>query len=747
MLSFLSPTNLARRSARSPWLTVGLWVALVAAVVFSASSMKTSDTYKITGTDSYKADRLIEQLHGKTPATETVIIQAPEGVTVDDPAFREFVAAFTRKARALTGTVTGISNYYELEDETMVSADRRTTILPVEVNADSGNAMQKVKPLFNLVRAEDEAGGFTVLTVGDGSINHETTKVAEEDLKSAEVIGLPIALLVLLFVFGAAVAAGVPIVLGLLGIVLSVGVTAAISRVMNISSVTVNMITMIGLAVGIDYTLFIVERFREERARGVDKIEAIATAGDTASRAVLVSGITVIIALAGLLIVPAENFKGIALGAITVVIAAVAIALTLLPAVLSLLGDRINWLHLPGRGATTHGASETGFFARTTALVVRHPVVSVVLAVVVLVGAALPVLGIKLGSAGLSTFPDDMETVRAYQVLDREFSAGRISPAQVAIGGDINSPAVRQAVIRLRTMLAADAEFGDATELEVNGAGTIGAFSVLVNGDPTEAGARETVERLRHEYIPAAFAGVDADVHVTGNSANITDYVNTMSDYLPVVIGFVLALSFVLLLMVFRSIVIPVKAIVMNLLSVGAAYGLVVLVFQYGVGAGLLGFHDGDTIAAYLPVFLFAVLFGLSMDYHVFLLSRIQERFDQTRDNTAAVSYGLRSTAHIITGAASIMMVVFGGFALGDMAEIQQTGFGLAVAVFLDATIVRSVLVPASMELLGEWNWYLPSWLSWMPRINVEGSERGAARPVTAVSREPAFEMAGAGGD
>jgi len=747
MLSFLSPASLARRSARNPWLTVGLWVALVAAAVFSASGMETRDTYKITGTDSYEADRLIEELRGKTPATETVIIQAPGGATVDDPAFRAFVAAFTQKARALTGTVTAITNYYEISDERMVSADRRTTILPVEINADSGNAMQRVKPLFKLVQDENEQGEFNVLTVGDGSINHETTRVAEEDLRSGELIGVPVALLVLLFVFGAAVAAGVPIVLGLLGIVLSVGATAAISRVMNVSSVTVNMITMIGLAVGIDYTLFIVERFREERAHGVEKVEAIALAGDTASRAVLFSGITVIIALAGLLIVPSENFKGIALGAITVVLAAVALALTLLPAVLSLLGDRINWLHLPGRGAVSAEVSEHGFFARTTALVVRHPVISVALSVAVLVFAAMPVLGIKLGSAGLSTYPVDMETVRAYQILDREFSAGRISPAQVAIEGDVNAPSVRQAVIRLRTMLAGDEEFGDASELEVNSAGTIGVFSVLVNGDPTESGARATVERLRHEYIPAAFAGVDAEVHVSGNSANITDYVNTMSSYLPIVIGFVLALSFVLLMMVFRSIVIPLKAIAMNLLSVGAAYGLVVLVFQHGVGAGVLGFHRGDTIAAYLPVFLFAVLFGLSMDYHVFLLSRIQERFEQTRDNTAAVSHGLRSTAHIITGAAAIMMVVFGGFALGDMAEIQQTGFGLAAAVFLDATIVRSVLVPASMQLLGAWNWYLPSWLSWLPRISVEGPAPAGRRTVTTVAREGVFEMTGAGGD
>jgi RND superfamily putative drug exporter len=322
--------------------------------------------------------------------------------------------------------------------------------------------------------------------------------------------------------------------------------------------------------------------------------------------------------------------------------------------------------------------------------------------------------------------PTNLESVQAFRVLDRDFSAGRLSPAEVAIRGDINSAQVQESIARLRTSLENDEDVDQVGDLQVSDAGTVALLPVFAKGDTLGPAARDAVNRMRNEYIPASFEGSSAKVLVGGGAAENEDYVNTMNTYLPIVVGFVLALSFVLLLVVFRSIVIPVKAIIMNLLSVGAAYGLVVLVFQHGVGAGLFGFKQTDSIEAYLPIFMFAILFGLSMDYHVFLLSRIQEGFLKTRDNTRAVSEGLRSTAHIITGAAAIMMIAFGGFAMGNMSAMQQTGFGLAVAVFLDATIVRTVLVPASMEMLGEWNWYLPSWLQWLPKINVEGAEQNA---------------------
>ena len=418
-------------------------------------------------------------------------------------------------------------------------------------------------------------------------------------------------------------------------------------------------------------------------------------------------------------------------------------ALTLVPAILSLLGDRINWLHLPGRAERADHESEDGFWGRTTAAVMRHPVVAIVGTVTLLLAMATPFVTMNLGSMGLRDFPKDMQTVQAFLVLDDEFSAGRLSPADITLEGDVDSPAVEDGIRQLDEMLAADDRFSNLTELEKSNDGSLGAISVQVDGDSFGPDARAAVEDLRNDYLPAAFGGTDVDIAVTGGAASTTDYVDAMNTYLPLVVLFVLALSFVLLLMVFRSIVIPIKAIIMNLLSVGAAYGLMVLVFQHGVGADALGLNQSDSIEAFLPIFMFAVLFGLSMDYHVFLLSRIQERFLQTGDNAASVAYGLRSTAHIITGAALIMIMVFGGFMLGDMTSLQQTGFGLAVAVLIDATIVRTILVPASMQMLGDWNWYLPSWLAWLPRISVEGGGSPASQPA------PAFGLApgGGGGD
>lgn len=743
MLSFLSPSRLARSSARHPWIAVGFWVVLIASAIASTGQMKFDDSWEVQGSDSARAQHLYEELHGEVPPQETVVIFSV-GANVDDPRYRTYVGELVTRLRAVP-EVESVVSYYETGVEELVSADRLTTILPVVLKGDIQESADNVGPML-AVLDDMEKDGFGAMSVGDGSIMHDWNHTAENDLKTGEMIGLPAALIVLVFVFGAGVAAGVPVVLGLLGILTAIGVTAIVSKVFGISSTVINIITMIGLAVGIDYTLFIVERFREERAKGIEKIDAIVRAGDTASRAVLFSGITVMIALAGLFIVPSNVFKGMAIGAILVVVAAVAVALTLLPAVLSLLGDRINWLHLPGRGGGRVATSgEHGFFAKTTTAVIKRPVLAASVTLAILVAAAIPALTIELGSAGMEQMPESLESAQAFSVLDDKFSSGRVGPAYVLIEGDTTSAEVAAAIERLRASVMSDSDFGGFSEPEFAADGSIASIEVIVNGDPMDAPARAVVDRLRNEYIPAAFDGTGADVYVGGSSALTTDYVNAMTSYLPIVIGFVLALSFVLLLMVFRSIVIPVKAIVMNLLSVGAAYGLVVLVFQHGVGAEALGFSESPTIEAFLPIFLFAVLFGLSMDYHVFLLSRVQERYLETGDNTGAVSYGLRSTAHIITGAAAIMLMVFGGFALGDMVSLQQMGFGLAVAVLLDATIVRSVLVPASMELLGEKNWYFPAWLEWLPRINVEGGAQAA--PAAATKPVMATEYVGAGGD
>ncbi|MEE8373772.1 MAG: MMPL family transporter, partial [Dehalococcoidia bacterium] len=540
------------------------------------------------------------------------------------------------------------------------------------------------------------------------------------DMETAEVFGIPMALVILVLVFGALVAAIVPLVLGVIAIVMAVAIVAVIGQAYDFSTFVINMIGAVGFALGIDYSLFIVSRYREERSRGRDKMDAIETAGATASRTVFFSGIIVMLALLGMFIVPITMFHSIAAGAILVVITALAVTLTLLPAVLSLMGDRIDSLRVPFFGRRSGEAERSGgFWERTARIVMRRPVLSLVLAGGILIAAIVPVTDFKLGSSGVSTMPDHLESKKGFLILEEDFSFGLITPAQIVIDGRIDSPSVQAGIERLTVLIEADDSFYGTPELEVNGSGDLAELAAPVVGDPDDEEAIEAVRRLRNDYIPQAFAGVDAEVLVGGATSSDIDYIDLTGKSLPLVFLFVLSLSFVLLTVVFHSIVVPIKAILMNLLSVGAAYGLVVLVFQKGVGADLLGFQAIDKFEAWVPIFLFCLLFGLSMDYHVFLLSRVRERFDQTGDNTESVAFGLRSTGRIITGAALIMVAVFSGFASGELVMFQQLGFGMAVAVFLDATIVRSILVPSAMQLLGTRNWYLPRWLRWLPQIRL----------------------------
>ena len=490
---------------------------------------------------------------------------------------------------------------------------------------------------------------------------------------------------------------------------------------------------MIGLAVGIDYSLFIVARFREERAKGLEKLDAIGRAGATATRAVVFSGFTVVLALFGMVLIPFNIFIGIALGAIFVVIVAMIASLTLLPAILGLLGDGINRLSIPfvARAQARFDESNPGgFWDGVSHGVMRLPLVSLILAGGLLIAAAIPFFGIHTGFAGVSTMPEGIEAREGFIVLDELFSQGEASPAGIAIEGDIDSPQIQTAIDKLKVLLAEDVDFGPPRPLEVSPGGDLAMFEVPVAGDPAGDRAEDAITRLRDQYVPSAFGG-DADrVSVGGETAYNMDFFQMAKDFAPIVFVFVLGISFLLLMLVFRSIVVPIKAIILNLLSVGATYGVLVLIFQEDLLNGAFGFEQSPIIEAWIPLFLFSILFGLSMDYHVFLLSRIRERFDQTGDNTGSVAFGIRSTGRLITGAALIMVAVFWGFSTGQLVGLQQMGFGLGFAILIDATIVRMVLVPASMRLLGKWNWYLPPWLEWLPDLRVEGErEEVAAAP------------------
>ncbi len=725
--------SLARFSARLPWLVIALWVVLV--IVGGGLSSQLLDSATTTelklggGAESEQAAELLETRlrDGKPePVMEFVIIQS-DSLTVDDPAFQEKVdSIFLNVAALVPDVVTVAGHYYLTNDETLVSQDRQTTIMPVEMTGRLEEATENVTSLLDVVHSANEDEGYRVLLGGSASIAHESNELATEDLEQGERIGVPVALIILLALFGAVVASLIPLGLGIVCIVIALGIAALIGQAFELVFFVTLMITMIGLAVGIDYSLFIVSRFREELDKGLDKRAAVARAGATAGRAVLFSGLTVVVALFGMLIVPATFFQSLGIGAIVVVLVAIAATLTLLPAVMALLGDKVNFLSLPYFGRRRAPDTETqqhGFWETTTRIVTKVPILSFLIVAIPMVVAIVFYFQINTGINGVDTFPEGAETRDAFFILEQEFSFGLVNPAEVVIDGDINSPQVQEAIASLQQSLLEDPRFPLPAIPVPNASGDLAMLPVIISGEPSGPDAVAAMAALREEHIPAAFSGVPADVSVGGVTAVTADLFDIVDLYTPIVFAFVLGLSFIILLLVFRSIVIPIKAVVMNLLSVGTAYGLIVLVFQKGVATDLLGFQHAEVIDVWIPLFLFTILFGLSMDYHVFLLSRIREQYDRTGDNAASVAYGLRSTASIITGAALIMVAVFGAFAAGDTIINQQVGFGLAVAIFLDATLVRSVLVPASMEMLGRGNWYLPSWLSWLPDLRVEPIE------------------------
>ena len=496
----------------------------------------------------------------------------------------------------------------------------------------------------------------------------------------------------------------------------------AASHVFGLNAAVVQMIAMIGLAVGIDYTLFIVSRYREERERGLAVIDAVTRAGDTASKAVLFSGLTVVVSLLGMLIVPWNLMTSI-LGAIGIVLVSVLMTLTLLPAVLGLLGDRINRGAIPFVGYRRATSDDhSGFWGWTSHAVMRRPIVSLVASAGLLLTLGSFTLSLELGHANLSNLPEDSNSIRAVEIFEHEFAGADYQPATIVVtADDVTTPEVQLAMTNLLATLQADPIFGEATTVTSEQRDLV-RIDVALNagGDSTEGIA--AVERLRDEYLPPLFEPIAAEARVTGETASMMDVIDLARTYLPIVVAFVLTVSFLLLLLAFRSVIVPLKAITMNLLSVFASYGLLVLVFQKGFGAGLLGFQQVERIDSFVLLFLFCILFGLSMDYHVFLLSRIKEQFDRSGDNQQAVTAGLQGTGRLITSAALIMVGVFGGFAAAELANLQQFGFGLAAAVFLDATIVRMILVPASMALLGNRNWYMPAWLAWLPEIHIDGA-------------------------
>jgi uncharacterized membrane protein YdfJ with MMPL/SSD domain len=724
--------RLARSSSRHPWRTFAVWagalvIALGLSVLFLPGNLTTEG--RVTGNpESKQAERIFSERFppDRNAVDELIVVRSPTR-TVDDPVFEAFVRRLVVEGDK-TGVVYRVSTYYKTHDPSLISRDRHATLITVQRQAD-------VDRLLDVVERADGRGGFAVAMTGEGTLDHDFNELSQHDLTSGELqVGLPAAFLILVLVFGALVAGLVPLLMAIVSIMVALGLCALVAEAFTLSVFVVNMLTGMGLALGIDYSLFVVSRYREERGHERAKLDAISVAGATASRAVLFSGSIFVIALTGMLLVPSNVMKSLAVGAISVGIVSVLAALTLLPALLGLIGDGVNRLRVPLLGRNLGATEEGRFWGAVVRAVMRRPVVYLVTFTALLIALAVPTLGLTLGASGVSTLPDRLESKQGFEALARDFPQASSSPALIAVVGDVRSPPVQAGIARLRGELAREPVFG-RSDLRVSPNGDVAAIGVQIGGDKTGERALDAVRHLRSTEIPQAFEGTGVNVLVGGDTADNVDFIDAMNSWLPIVFAFVLGLSFVLLTVVFRSIVVAATSIVLNLLSVGAAYGLVVLVFVHGIGSGLLGFQKVDAIEAWVPLFLFSVLFGLSMDYQVFLLSRIKERYDVSGSTNDAVIHGVASTARLITGAALIIVAVFIGFAMGDLVMFQQMGFGVAVALLIDATIIRSVLMPAAMRLLGRWNWYLPRWLEWLPRIQVEAARVEA--PAVAPAQAP----------
>jgi len=761
----LNPETLARASSRHAWRTVGIW-AVILILGFGASGVLlskalTTDFDFTNNPEAIRAQTLLQQKQLEQDVTpETFVMTGSQGATTD-PAFTAKVNAALNDIRALDPSVVlQVPSQFPLSQADksnpqvaalgpIPSEDGTAVLFNVILVKDSDQTATIVDGL-DTIQAKYSTGDTHFYMLGEPTSTADFKKISEDDLKKGETIGVVVAIIVLLVVFGSLIAGVTPIIMGIFAIGVAFGVVGLLGEVWRWSFFVPNLMTMLGLAVGIDYSLFIVSRYREERRRGRDNLEAIGMSGATANRAVFFSGLTVVIALAGMLLVPTTIFRGLAGGAIIVVLISVALSMTLLPALMALFSDRlVKPGFIFGRGRTLEQGRAGGFWDRESRSVMKRPWVYLIVTASFLILLSVPYWaqsradgvgrGMKKGFSGIEAIPDGIPTKDAFNVLVAKFpkESGAQSTAQVVIPGAATDPTISSQIQALDTAVAGNPAFGTPQPPQTSQDGTVTLVAIPFAGEATDSqsqAAVDAVTALRDQYVPQAF-GPDSNVLVGGDTAMTKDFFDISDRYTPIVILLVLGLSFVLLTVVFRSIVVPAKAIVMNLLSVGAAYGLITLIFQQGGPswaksiADALNFTQVQAIESWLPLFLFSILFGLSMDYQVFLLSRIREEYDKTSDNSEAVAYGLRTTGGIITGAAVIMVAVFAAFASGRIAALQEMGFGLAVAVFLDATIVRSILVPSAMKLLGDRNWYLPGWLQWLPKVDVEG--HAAAERVT----------------
>ena len=718
------------------------WLAFVFAsfAVGGAVGTKTLQQDELGVGESGRAAKAITAAFERE--TEELVLIQSETATASDPAFRAAVAD-VKSGLEQVPFVTGIESPYAEANAGQISIDRQSALVRFKIVGDDEQTQDRVEGALDAVAAAQRQNpDFLIAESGNASINSAILDAIGEDFQKALFTSLPITLLILLLAFGAVVAALVPLLLGLTAVIATIGLMGPISQISAVDTSVNEVILLIGLAVGVDYSMFYLRREREEREAGRTESAALAAAAATSGRAVMISGFTVMIAMAGMYLAGASTFQSFATGTILVVAVAVLGSLTVLPATLAWLGDRIEKGGVPIIKNQSWNAGEGNFWSRVLNPVLRHPVISVLLAGGLLVVLAIPSFRLHTANPGVSSLPQDLAVIKTYNRMQDAFP-GRPIPAVVAVqADDVSSLEVQVAIADLTERAVANPHFSEPITTEASPDNTVAAVTVPLAGDGDNAQSKAALSILREDLIPATVEGVPGvTAEVTGYTADSEDFTEALKSHAPLVFGFVLVAAFILLLFTFRSLVIPLKAIVLNMLSVGAAYGILVWVFQDGHLESALGFESNGAIVSWMPIFLFVVLFGLSMDYHVFILTRIREAFDRGMPTDEAVAHGIKSTAGVVTSAAAVMISVFAIFATLSLVIFKQLGIGLAMAVLIDATIIRAVLLPATMKLLGDANWYLPSWLEWLPRVTHEPAVGGPEpQDVGSPSKGPPLE-------
>jgi uncharacterized membrane protein YdfJ with MMPL/SSD domain len=713
--------RMARWSSRNRKKAFWGWLAFVVLAFAIGQSMGQnliSDVDNFNG-ESHDAEVALQNA-GLRPQSETVFIQSDE-LTVKDPQFKAAVQDVTSHL----GKVAYVQNVKSpLDGESAVSEDGHAALVDFNVAGDSTEAQDRIDPVLAAVAAAQKRHpDLAVEQIGDASANKAVNDTIGDDLASAGMLSIPVTLILLVIFFGSLVAASVPLWIGLSSVIAALGLANIASQVVPVDSNLPAVILLIGLAVGVDYSLFYLKREREERAAGRSETAALEASAATSGRAVLISGATVIVAMAGMFISADKTFISFAIGTIIVVAVAVFASLTVLPAMLSWLGDRVEKGRVPLLSRGRRGVGESRFWSGLTGAVMRRPGISLLVTGALLVALALPALGMKSVTSAIDQLPQDLPVIITYNKVKEVFPQEGTTATVVMKVDNVNAGGPTTGIAALVAAVDRNPKyFKNGTELIESKDDTVAQINIPTIGSGNDQASFDALNKLRDDIVPATVGKVEeASVNVTGDAAASEDFRTNLDSRLPLIFAFVFGLAFLLMLMTFRSIVIPIKTILLNLLSVGAAYGVLVIVFQNGNGESLLGFESNGGVTNWLPLFLFVVLFGLSMDYHVFILSRVRELYDRGMSTDEAVQRGISTTAGTVTSAAAVMVGVFLVFVTLEFLDFKELGLGLAVAVLIDATIIRGVMLPAAMKLLGDWNWYLPSWLEWLPHLGGEG--------------------------